>query len=98
MHCPKWPKQIRKHQCKSTRWVGAKEEDQLISKEDPLDLDPSMEEAKVDLEEIRDTPSKEDLSLQHVSAPQCSMNKESAYPSTLDQEAELQRSPWTKAS
>lgn len=51
MPSPKEPKQFREHQLKSTLWVGAKEELQLVNKEDPFQLDPSMEEPKVDSEE-----------------------------------------------
>jgi hypothetical protein len=57
-HFPKRPRQAKKHQRKSTWWVGAKEEHQMISKVEPDALDLPMDEPKSKSEEIRDTPSK----------------------------------------
>lgn len=63
-HWPQGPKQIRKHQCKSTSWIWAKKECQLISEENLFKLDPLMGEPRVDLKGIRDIPSKAYISLQ----------------------------------
>jgi hypothetical protein len=40
--------QVKNHQQKLIWWVGAKEEHQLITKEDPPEMDPPMDESKVD--------------------------------------------------
>jgi hypothetical protein len=57
-HCPKRPRQAKKLQHKSTWWDGAKEEHQMISKDEPDALDLPMDEPKSKSEENRDTPSK----------------------------------------
>jgi len=59
VHCLKGPRQPRKHQHKSTWWVGAKEKHQVISKVDPDDSDQPLDESIIEPEEIRDALSKE---------------------------------------
>jgi hypothetical protein len=81
-HCLKRPRQAKKLQRKSTWWDGAKEEHQMINKDEPDALDPPMDEPNSKSEENRDTSSKK----QDVD-PHDPVKEEVVIPPDLDQEA-----------
>jgi len=80
--CPKRPRQAKKLQRKSTWWDGAKEEHQIIIKDEPDALDLPMVETNSKSEENMDTsPKKQDVD------PHDPTKEEDIIPLDLDQEA-----------